>query len=305
MSGAIPGSTVLVTGASSQIGVFLLPRLLESGFRVRAFSRAVTGELEAPGDRLQWVSPDSGPEKSPDARGLVSAGPLEVALRLIDRSPALRNAIVFTTTSILSKQQSPDAAERALMEQLLGQELELKNLCRARSISLVLIRPTLIYGCGLDRNISRLLRLGERFGLIPLSSRADGMRQPVHADDLAALAVAALQAETGALLEGPACGGETLAYREMVARVAACGQRRIRLLGLAPSVLATGIKVISALGLDEGINPQMVYRQSVNLVFDDGRFRDMLDYAPRSFNPTQDDFRIPPDLARLRPFIPM
>ena len=39
---------------------------------------------------------------------------------------------------------------------------------------------------------------------------------------------AALGADTGGILEGPACGAEQLSYRAMVHRAAACCRRRVR-----------------------------------------------------------------------------
>jgi nucleoside-diphosphate-sugar epimerase len=65
-------------------------------------------------------------------------------------------------------------------------------MCALRQLVLTLLRPTLIYGCGLDQNISRLARIIRLCRCMLVAGQARGLRQPVHADDLAALAVAAL-----------------------------------------------------------------------------------------------------------------
>ena len=297
---------VLVGGASSQIGVFLLPRLLDAGYRVRALSRKAAEPVDM-GGGLSWSCPDrergaAEPGAEPDGlpRFLVSAGPPVLALELLERNPQIEKAVVFSTTSVLTKRESDNDEERELMARILREETQLRAQCRRSDTPLVLIRPTLVYGCGLDRNLSRLLRFGERFGFIPVSSAAAGLRQPVHADDLAALAVTALAATTGGILEGPACGGEQLTYREMVRRVADCGRRPIHCMAWPPWLLAALATVAGRLRRASGVNAQMVHRQAADLVFDDHLFRSRLDYRPRAFRPGRADFAIPEAAARYR-----
>ena len=95
-----------------------------------------------------------------------------------------------------------------------------RRLCapakRPRSTGL---RPTLIYAEGHDINITPLSRLIRRFRFMPLVGGATGLRQPVHAEDLAigALAAAASPAAANKFYALP--GGETLSYKEMIGRI--------------------------------------------------------------------------------------
>ena len=306
MNAAAENALVLVGGASSQIGVFLLPALLKAGYCVRALSRRVDGTVDL-GDGLVWSCPDrergaatARAEASGQPRLLVSAGPPVLALELLERNPQIEKAVVFSTTSVMTKRASEDDDERDLMARILREESQLRAQCRRSDTALVLIRPTLVYGCGLDRNISRLVRFGDRTGFIPISSAADGLRQPVHAADLAALAVSALAADTHGILEGPACGGEQLSYRLMVQRAAACCRRPVRCPEWPPRLLAFATGVAGRLLRSSGVNAQMVYRQAEDLVFDDHVFRSGLDYRPRPFRPRRADFEIPEELLRYR-----
>ena len=276
--------SVLVTGASSQIGVFLLPRLDAADFQALAVSRQAPAEPVHVAGSISWFGPETVPGS---ADFLVSCGPLSLACRSVEDGASFRKVVAFSTSSLHNKMDSADDAERDLLSEIAEEEDRLKSLCNERGIGLVLIRPTLVYGCGLDRNLSLLLSFGERTGVIPVSRLADGLRQPVHADDLAGLAVSALTKETGPLLEGEACGGSTLSYREMTERVAACGRRRIRVLSLPQRLL------IALLGLRKDLNPEMVRRQAVDMTFDDTPFRQKLGYNPRPFNPARADFSIP------------
>jgi len=77
----------------------------------------------------------------------------------------------------------------------------------------------MIYDEGRDANITRLSRLIERLGFMPLAGSGSGLRQPVHAEDLAvgALAAAASPAAVNKIYAVP--GGDTITYREMVGRI--------------------------------------------------------------------------------------
>lgn len=281
---------VLLTGASSQLGVFLLPRLVNCGFRVLALSRQAPAVPFDGSESIRWVRP--GQETEP-AKYLVSCGPLSLAPGLIERNDGMDRVIAFSTTSVLTKAASANRQERQLIAQIQAGEQQLVDRCGERDLALTLIRPTLIYGCGLDRNISLMARFGQRYGFIPLAKKAQGLRQPVHADDLAALAVRCLLAESAIRLHTAACGGSTISYREMMEKTAAACEKSVRLLTLNTGLLAAAVRSIALLPGYQAVNPEMVRRQSQDMTFDDSALRDMVDYRPRPFQPSSADFRIP------------
>jgi NAD(P)-dependent dehydrogenase (short-subunit alcohol dehydrogenase family) len=47
---------LVLTGASSQIGVFAIPRLIKAGFHVLAVSRKGKPEVYPSFDQVQWLS---------------------------------------------------------------------------------------------------------------------------------------------------------------------------------------------------------------------------------------------------------
>jgi nucleoside-diphosphate-sugar epimerase len=231
---------------------------------------------------------------------MVSCGPMGLALDRLEDLPGLERVVAFSTSSVLGKAASADPAERDLMRNIAAQEAQLKEGCANRGVVLLLLRPTLIWGCGLDRNVSLLARFGRRFGFIPVAGEAAGLRQPVHADDLAELAVRALATDFGPCLESAACGASTLSYRDLAGRIAAAGQRKIRVVAMPPAALAGLIRLASLLPAFRGVNAEMVHRQGRDLVFDDSILREALEYAPRGFHPEAGDFAIPPRAERFR-----
>ena len=151
----------------------------------------------------------------------------------------------------------------------------------------------MIYGCGLDTNISRLAQWISRFGFLPLSGKATGLRQPVHADDLAAVAVTALLHKESLPLGLAVVGGSTLRYAEMVSRIFSALDKPVRLLRLPQWLFVLLVNLLRVIKPDSGISSEMVRRQAVDLVFDDTQARELLGYQSRSFKPTGKDFSLP------------
>lgn len=281
--------SVLLTGATGQIGVFLIPRLLQAGFRVLALSRKGRPEGYPDIKHLEWLTSVDEMQTGEACEYLVSAGPMNLARDILDSGRKIFSAVVFSSSSVISKQESADSAERKQMQDMLSSESALNSIATHRSLRLVILRPTMIYGCGLDTNISRLASWIRRFGVMPVSGKASGLRQPVHADDLAAVAVTALQ-ETKTLPGSLVlAGGSTLSYAEMVSRIFAALGKPVRLLRLPQWLFILLVKLRP--GLD--INSEMVRRQGDDLVFDDRQARELLDYSPRPFEPSEKDFRLP------------
>jgi nucleoside-diphosphate-sugar epimerase len=297
--------TVLVTGASSQLGVFLLPRLQAGGFRVLALSRRAPLSAVDVAERVRWQNPGPVLEGSASSeckppRHLVSCGPLDLACALVNNHESLDRVVAFSTSSVLTKATSENRAEFEQIASIREQESLLKGLCKDQDITLVLLRPTLIYGCGLDRNISMLARFGRRFGFIPLAGRAAGLRQPVHADDLAAVAVRALCIDQARSLESVASGGSTLTYRDMAEKISiACGPG-VRVLTLPAWLLAATVQATSLIPSFRAVNREMVRRQGRDMAFDDTVLREALNYQPRPFEPAGTDFEVPEDALRLQ-----
>ena len=231
---------------------------------------------------------------------LISCGPVGVASKAVELCPHLERVVVFSTSSVFSKASSPDGSENRLIADILARETQLKALCSDRGLALAVFRPTLIYGCGLDRNISLLAAWIRRLGWLPLAGQATGLRQPVHADDLAGLAVNALLADKPVNLDSPACGGSTLTYRQMAELIFDALDKPRRILSLPPRLMVALLSLVRLFSRLRGVNRQMIRRQNIDLVFDDSALKEYLDYQPRPFRPSTSDFEIPTEFGKYR-----
>lgn len=277
--------TALVFGASGQIGRPLLDLLRDDGWRVQAVSRSA--QADHPG--LQWrrgdLSGDDGLPARVDA--IFCCGPLD---RFADwyAKTALETprVVAFGSTSIDAKRGSADAEERALVERLRTGERSVFETAEARGAAATILRPTLVYGRGADRNLTRIAAIARRFGRIVLPRHADGLRQPVHADDLARAAFDALGATATHGRAYALPGGETLPYREMVARICAALEPSPRLHELPSPLFNAVLAAAHAAGFARDFNEAAVRRMRSDLVFDATEARRDFGYAPRPFRPT-------------------
>lgn len=274
----------LVFGGSGQIGQPLLAHLLRDGWRVTALSRQP--RHERPG--LSWLRGDLGalPALPGHVDAIISCGPLDAFAQWYGQSRVECDRVVaFGSTSIDVKRGSSDPRERDVAQRLRAGEEGVFAASKLRSASATLLRPTLVYGAGRDATLTRIARLAQRWGRFPLPRKALGKRQPVHVDDLATAAFAALGSVVshGQVYALP--GGEIVAYREMVRRVLAVLDPPAALIEL-PSPLfnlaLAGAKLAGGTGLGEAA----VQRMRSDLVFDDAPARRDLGYAPRRFAPT-------------------
>jgi nucleoside-diphosphate-sugar epimerase len=284
---------VLLTGASSQIGVFALPLLVKAGFRVIAVSRQGKPDGVPVFDKVVWLKETEAFDAADDFEYLLSAGPLSLARRFLDGGSQVKTAVVFSSSSVETKLRSGNTMERDQIRDLLSLESELITMSESGRMKLVIFRPTLIYGCGLDTNISRLAGWIRRFGLMPVNGKAEGLRQPVHAQDLAAVACAALLSGNDLPTVMNLSGGDTLSYSDMVNKIFSAFGKPARLLRLPQWLFVLIANLANALKLMPGINSEMIRRQRSDLVFDDRQARALLNYKPRPFAPGPEDFTLP------------
>jgi nucleoside-diphosphate-sugar epimerase len=235
---------------------------------------------------LQGDLADPGlPERLPRAPTVFSLMPIWLIPPVLPtlRERGVRRLVAFSSTSRFTKAASPEASERAVARRLADGEAATIAACEAAGAAWTILRPTLIYAEGRDGNVTRLARLIARLGVLPLAGRGEGLRQPVHADDLAAGALAAADspAAHGRAYDLP--GGETLSYRDMAARVFESLGRRPRLVAVPPALWSLGLSL--AAPLLPGATAAMGTRMAEDLTFDAAPAARDFGWSPRPFRP--------------------
>lgn len=269
--------TVLVFGGSSQIGHFLLPRLLASGEPVLALSRQPR-PAQAGVEWLQGTLPDRVPVLPP-LSAIISFGPLQGLADWLAQT-ALADAPRVIATSSMSAESKRDSrvpAERNLARQLRDGEAALAAACERHGCAWTVLRPTLVYGAGLDKSLTPIARRAMRLRVFPLPA-GRGLRQPVHADDIAQAVLAALECPAAAGRILPIGGGERLRSGEMFARVRDSLSRSTVPLPLPAWLLRLGQRALPPLR-----GP--LSRLDSDLIADNGDLQRLLGIRPRPFRP--------------------
>jgi nucleoside-diphosphate-sugar epimerase len=278
---------VIVTGATGLVGRYLLPLLVDNGFEVHAVSRH-GGPTGGP---VQWWKRDlevpTGVDESRPRRAdvVIHTAPLWLLPAWMKTffDLGVRRLVAFSSTSRITKELSEHGDERDTARRLAEAETDVARVCEATALPWTLFRPTLIYGGGRDRNVTDIARFIEWFGFFPIAGKGGGLRQPVHAEDLARACLVVLDndATHGQIYELP--GGDTLTYAQMVSRIAEGLGRKPRLLHLPPSLMRAALAVARRLGGLSHVTPAAATRMDEDLVFEATRARHDFGYVPRGF----------------------
>lgn len=268
------------------IGKALLPMLVESGLQVHAYSRKP--HSDEGGVTWHQVPSSSGDTFHRDMARIeqwICLAPIKVLMSQLDfiESCGARRVVALSSTSRFTKVRSSDLAEQALVKHLIDSEERLANWAEERGIEWVVLRPTLVYGFGMDRNVSVITRFIRRFGFFPVLGAARGLRQPVHAGDVASACVAALQRTEATNHAYNVSGAERLTYREMVGRLFAMLGRKPRFVSIPLWAFAAAVKLIKVLPRFRNWSPAMAERMNQDMVFDHDEAARDLGFSPRPF----------------------
>ncbi|HEY4126611.1 MAG TPA: NAD-dependent epimerase/dehydratase family protein [Gammaproteobacteria bacterium] len=273
---------ILVTGGSSVVGDYLLPRLADAGHAVTVLSRK-------PSTRPGWRQVDAVQRSVWDAsldgtEALIHLAPLTLIGKVLPNAPgSLRRIVAVGTTSVYTKGDSYSAKDRELVQQQRAAERSLGEFCATHGIVYTLFRPTLVYDGLRDKNIARIARIIRMIGFFPVASPGKGLRQPLHADDLAAACVAALAARESQAYE--LAGGEVLNYRTMLERIFEALGRQPRVLPLPVSLYRAAIVIARLLPRYRALTPAVADRMNQDMVFDSSAAMRDLGLKPRAFVP--------------------
>ncbi len=277
----------VVFGATGMVGGFIAAHLARNGEAVLGVSRSPRQS-----DGISWTVADLTKSESvdlPKVDVVFCATDATAFANAID--PILKSSpkrvVAITSTGIFYKRDSGDEAERVWIAKLADAERTIINRCQAANVAWTILRPTLIYSEGRDRNITLIAKLIRRIGFMPLYGAASGLRQPVHAEDLAIGAISAAKSARAANRIYSTTGPETISYREMAGRVFDGLSRKRRLVSLPPMIWKSALALARPMYPD--VTPVMGERMLIDLVFDSSAATADFGWNPRGFAPSFDD----------------
>jgi hypothetical protein len=269
--------TIGVLGATSLVGVCLLTpdttKDLNADAEFVAFTRrSIKPEKAVSGCRVTWRSlrDSASQEGMPSIEYWICLAPVWVLpdyFALLEGCGA-RRVVVLSSTSRFTKTDSRDRSEQRVVASLISGERQLIDWAEKRNIAWVILRPTLIYGLGRDKNIASIAGFIRRFGFFPLLGPATGLRQPIHACDVAKACFQALMHSNVVNQAYNISGGETLAYNDMVRRVFAAMGRKSRFLHVPHAVFRLVLPLSRLVPRFGDVSMDVAERMNQDLIFD-------------------------------------
>ena len=277
---------LVILGATNLIAPYLIQRLQDAGMGGEVISRRsmpvpegfTLTQMDLTTAR-NWIAPEGAV--------VISLIPLWLLAQFLPRFIGVKTIIAVGSTSLFSKAESVSEIERGMSTKLEQAELVLREWCKRSLVQYVLLRPTLVYDGKNDKNIARMAKFIRRFHFLPVAAPAKGLRQPIHADDVA-------KAVMGAIDNPPAfnkalniAGGEIVTYRVMVERVFSAMGLKPRLVLLPTQLLMKAFQLVESMGFmkEKSFGNAIFARMNEDLVFDVAEGLSLLHYEPRDFKP--------------------
>jgi nucleoside-diphosphate-sugar epimerase len=213
---------------------------------------------------------------------ILSLGPLDAFAAWVARTqPQAARIVAIGSTARMHKRDSPDAGERDDAQRLEHAEQALFEYGRRHGTAVTVLRPSLLYGNGLDRSLTPLALRARRWRVLPWPRGAAGLRQPVHVEDVARAVLTCLPAEASHGRGFDLPGGETLPFDAMVARCLARQAEGAHLLRLPDAVFTLGLRLVGLGAETQG----WLWRARRDQLADAGAAFEAFGFEPRPFQP--------------------
>ena len=271
---------VLLTGATGLPGGELLSLLLSKGYEVRCLIREESpnaGRMSS--KKVEVVRGDAADEDAllralSGVEAAVHVAGLEYAPQVVSamRRTGVKRLLVVGSTSAHSAFEHRSAPKRKMEE-----------LVRESDLEWTIVRPTMIYGSELDKNMHKLLRFLDRSPIFPVFGNGENLWQPVHYEDLARGMLAALENPETVNQSYDLPGARPLAYQDLVYTAAAALGKKPRMIRLPIEPVRLALRLAERAYLPLPIRSEQVMRLREDKAYPYEDARRDLGYSPRAF----------------------
>lgn len=279
---------LIITGASSDLGLAILEKNQHQ--RVVAVSRQ-SNNLPQIGQEvwLHWSFFEKVPQD--DFRGAekwLAVSPIWSApamAKTLLRFSKLMRIVAVSSTSVVAKAGSTNFKEQAVVKALQKGEQSLLTFGEQADLDITIARASMVYGGRNNQNIAFIKKLIKLFRFFPMISTGNGLRQPVHVDDLTQGLLAALTHNKLKQQIYTLAGGEQLSYREMIKRIFSSIGKTANLKVVPHVILLRLADMMSYIPGLTFINREMITRMEDDMVYDIKPAQQDLQYSPMKFRP--------------------
>jgi uncharacterized protein YbjT (DUF2867 family) len=271
---------VLVTGGTGLLGGALLNLLVAEGHEVRCLVREKSARAaRLGGEEVELVRGDAG-----NAQGLSQAlSGMDALLHVagLEYAPPVLEAARRAKVERLVVVSSTSA--HSAYEFRADPKLRMERLIRESGLEYTIVRPTMIYGSELDKNVHRLLRFLDRSPVCPMFGSGENLWQPVYYEDCAMGIYEALVRPTAVGESYDLPGADPLTYLDLVKTAAGALGRKPRIVWLPLEPVRRTLVAAERMRLPLPIKSEQILRLREDKAYSYDKAKRDLGYAPRSF----------------------
>jgi uncharacterized protein YbjT (DUF2867 family) len=283
---------ILVTGGTGLLGGALSKLLLAEGHEVRCLVRAESTRASHLGRLgVELVRGDASYAR--DLSRALSGMDALLHVAGIEYTPPVLEAVRRARIGRLVVVGSTSA--HSAYEPRSGPKLRMERMIRESGLEYTIVRPSMIYGSELDKNVHRLLRVLDRSPIFPVFGSGANLWQPVYYKDCARGVYETLVRPVAVGQSYDLPGAQPLTYLDLVKIAAGALGRKPRIVRLPLEPVRLSLAVAEGLRLPLPINSEQVLRLREDKAYSYEKARRELDYAPRPFREG-----IALEVARLR-----
>jgi nucleoside-diphosphate-sugar epimerase len=271
---------ILLTGGTGFTGAHVLSQLRERGLDARCLVRKTSDRSRLNG--AEMVEGDLGDAASLDRamHGMdvllntasigFGHGPMIVEAA---KRAGIRRVIFISTTAVFTTLNAATKTIRLAAEQAIQES----------SLDWTILRPTMIYGTPLDRNMVRLIRYLRRWRVLPVVGDGESLQQPVYVGDVAGAVLQSLDAPGSIGRAYNISGAAPLTFNEVVDTIGEEMRRKVWKVHVPAGPPIKVLQAIERMGVHLPVRAEQFLRLNENKAFDYGEAARDLGYAPISF----------------------
>lgn len=273
---------ILVTGGTGYVGRFLLRELARQQQSVRCLVRPGKSEETLRPLRDWGMGIEEGDlldeharhRALADVRAVIHLAHIRYAPGVLkDAGSQVERLVLMSSLWRFSRVAAPGVAE----------VIDAEGAVEGSEKPWVVLRPSMIYGPGNDRNISRLRAQLRRWPVMPIFGSGYALHQPVYVGDVVQATLAALRRPGIEHRAYALAGQRALNYRALLA---ALGHS----IGVSPIIVPLPARPVAALarilrrcGISLPLEPEQILRLQEDKEYDIGDGQRDLGYDPLSF----------------------
>jgi GT2 family glycosyltransferase/nucleoside-diphosphate-sugar epimerase len=282
---SLAGKTILITDATSQLGLCCVGLALARGAKVIALYK--DDEVAFSHPNLQWVELDLESDlesfTAQKADILIHTAELPLLPDALESlfNNGLQRVIAFSSYAIVDESYVKSAREKKQLEGIKEAEDLTLRISTEHGRNATILRPLMPYGTGFDSDITSIADIIRRFGFAAIFSTGNGHRNPVYAKDAAEAALRIIDnANTYEKIYNIG-GGTTLTYREMLSQIFAYMGKPIKLIRIPFMPLI--LDVLGRSYQQPQLTSEVAWRMNRDISFDNAQAIEDFGYKPHAY----------------------